>query len=293
VVLSPCWIERQNSRLFRRKKSFDSIELVVKLWSASCKTIQSLELRGDGLRRHNDIIWNGFPWSAICKKMQGWFTQSFEYLLSFPASLLFMSLDFDMISYLKGKGHLLAVYDLVIPVSAAAMSPQRGSSRILICTCSNNNRYQIWELMHVSATDKMLKHTELRMNLQWAPNPKNLLDLQTQMRMKLQWAPNPKNLLDLQTQGRVKLQWAPNPKNLLDLLQTDSSSCEWVWVGPVGLCSLARIFDSWMRRVLREKKHPPAQQRRRSIVIQFLHLCCSAPFQAPSLQLWPEDATVE
>jgi hypothetical protein len=48
----------------------------------------------------------------------------FEFVLSFPASLLFMSLDFDVISYLKGKGHLLAIYErLVRPISAAAMSP--------------------------------------------------------------------------------------------------------------------------------------------------------------------------
>jgi hypothetical protein len=33
----------------------------------------------------------------------------FEFVLSFPASLLSMSLDFDVISYVNGKGHLLAM----------------------------------------------------------------------------------------------------------------------------------------------------------------------------------------
>ncbi len=46
-----------------------------------------------------------------------------EFVLSFHASLLFKSLDFDVISYLKGKGHLLAIYELVvIPISIVTMS---------------------------------------------------------------------------------------------------------------------------------------------------------------------------
>jgi len=47
-----------------------------------------------------------------------------EFVLSFPTSLLFMSLDFDVISYFKGKDHLLATYELlVIPIFDVTMSP--------------------------------------------------------------------------------------------------------------------------------------------------------------------------
>jgi hypothetical protein len=109
-----CWILVEwKDKITNCSKKFNSKELVVQLWSASCKTIQSLKLRGDGLRRYNDIIWNGFPWSSFIRN--AWMIYiKLEFVFSFPASLLFMNLDFDVISYLKGNNHLLVIYELLL-----------------------------------------------------------------------------------------------------------------------------------------------------------------------------------
>lgn len=85
----------------------------------------------------------------------------FEFVLSFPASLLFMSLDFDVISYLNGKGHLLAM-SFWLYLFLLLQCPHRG----VVAASSSAPVPPTIGLMHVSATDKMLKHTEVRMNLQ-------------------------------------------------------------------------------------------------------------------------------
>ncbi len=142
-----------------------------------------------------------------------------------------MSLDFDVISYLKGKGHLLAM-SFWLYLFLLLQCPHRGvvaaSSSAPVPTIIGT-KFESWCMFQQQTKCSNTQRCK------WICN-----ELQTLKASSI-------------CKRRCELQWAPNPKNLLNLLQTDSSSCESVWVGPVGFCSLAIILDSRMWRVLREK----------------------------------------
>ncbi len=162
-----------------------------------------------------------------------------------------MSLDFDVISYLKGKGHLLAM-SFWLYLFLLLQCPHRGvvaaSSSAPVPTIIGTE-FESWCMFQQQTKCSNTQRCK------WICNELQTLKASSICKRRCEW-----NCIELHTlktssicKRRCELQWAPNPKNLLNLLQTDSSSCESVWVGPVGFCSLAIILDSRMWRVLREK----------------------------------------
>ncbi len=73
--------------------------------------------------------------------------------------------------------------------------------------------------MHVSATDKMLKRTEVRMNLQWAPNPKSL----SICKRRCEWNCNELQTLKTSSICKRRCEWNCNE---LQTLKTSLICCK-------------------------------------------------------------------